>query len=345
MTQRVDVLSFGEMLLRLSPAKGERLIQSNRLTVYVGGAEANVAAGLARLGRQCAMLTVLPNDELGQAAVDALRLHGVDTSRVQLVNRHRMGLYWASPGAGLMASRIQYDRGGSAFSETSPDAIDWDTALDGVSWLHLSGITAAVSEYAAKSARRAVVAASRKNVSVSFDGNYRATLWQGREHLAPAILTSLLKHAELAFIDARDIGLILGEQFHGAAHDTPESVTRAAMQRAFATFPNLRRIACTVREMTSVTSCSLRASLFCSDGSHFDSPEIHIADIVERIGAGDAFAAGFLCAQLEGVNNVEQLTFALYCAAAKHGQCGDMGWLGREEVLALIASRSFDIRR
>lgn len=328
------LVCFGEMLVRLTAPAGELLLQTPRLSAHIGGAEANVAIGYARLGGASRMATILPDNPLGRAGRDELRRHGVDVSAVSF-QAGRMGLYFLTPGAVLRAPEIVYDRTGSAFSLAAPEATDWTSALTGAGWLHVSGITPAVSEAGGAAALAAVDAAVRLGVSVSFDGNYRASLWKARGETGAAILRALLDYATLAFIDERDIGLILGRAF-----DSRD----AAAQAAFSVFPRLQLIAATTRETLGVNDYSLGATVHTrADTSRIDP--IALPGVVERIGGGDAFAAGFHFALASGDAPDTALAFALHAAAAKHGQAGDASWASAADVRALMAGGRLDVKR
>lgn len=328
------ILCFGEMLVRLTAPAGEMLLQTPRLSAHVGGAEANVAIGLSRLGADAAMATVLPDNPLGRAARDELRRHGVDVEHVYFAPG-RMGLYFLTPGAVVRPAEIIYDRAGSAFAQAPANAIDWTKALAGATWLHVSGITPAVSAYAGEAALAAVRAAVKAGVKVSFDGNYRTRLWEARGQTGQAILKSLLDNATLAFIDERDISLVLGRDAGNR---------NQAAGAAFAAFPNLQVIAATTRETHGVDDYSLGATVFTPTGG-FSLDPIALPNVVDRIGGGDAFAAGFLHAISTGAGPADALSFALYAAAAKHGQLGDSSHASEADIRALMAGGAKDVRR
>jgi 2-dehydro-3-deoxygluconokinase len=209
MSEPTRIVCFGELLVRLSSSDGEQLLQSPSLQVHFGGAEANVAVSLARFGHAAAMVSIVPPNALGAAAVAELRRHGVDTSGV-LTGPGRMGLYFLTPGAVSRPSAVLYDRAGSAFSQAAATAIDWRAALRDARWLHLSGIASALGETAAAANQRAADAALELGVAVSFDGNYREQLWAASGGDAKRLLLGMLATAQLAFIDDRDIGLLIG---------------------------------------------------------------------------------------------------------------------------------------
>lgn len=327
------LVCFGEMLVRLSAPQGEMLLQTPRLTAHVGGAEANVAVCVSRLGGRAAIASVLPDNPLGHAARDELRRHGVDVSAVRFV-AGRMGLYFLTPGAVLRPSEIVYDRAGSAFAERA-DAAGCIAQLDGAAMLHVSGITPAVSATAGDAALAAVTAANEKNVAVSFDGNYRSKLWEARGETGAPVLRKLLAGASLAFIDERDIALVLGETFADRG---------AACAAAFKAFPKLQRIAATTRTTHAVDAFSLGATLHARDGVATAKP-LELGNVVDRIGGGDAFAGGLLHGLMKGWAAEDALAFALHTAAAKHGQVGDACHASEAQIRALMADGGKDVRR
>ena len=211
-TEQRHIVCFGEILIRLSSPDGELLLQRPSLDVHVGGAEANVAVSLARFGNAVRMVSVVPPNAPGSAAVGELKRHGVDTAGVA---RHpgRMGLYFLSPGAVTRPTAVLYDRARSAFALAAPSAVDWSRELAGASWLHLSGIASALGEQAAAANQRAAEAAASLGVAVSFNGNYRELLWAENGGNAPLLLRRILAVARVAFIDDRDVGSILGTAF------------------------------------------------------------------------------------------------------------------------------------
>jgi 2-dehydro-3-deoxygluconokinase len=328
------LVCFGEMLVRLTSPNGEMLLQTPQLSAHIGGAEANVAICVSRLGGDAAMATLLPDNPLGRAARDELRRHGVGVGNVKFAPG-RMGLYFLTPGAVTRAPEIIYDRAGSAFAGVKPDTIDWWNALKGAEWLHVSGITPAVSESAGEAALAAMKAAAAANAKICFDGNYRSKLWEARGQNGQAILKAMLEQATLAFIDERDISLILGRD----AGDR-----KAAAKAAFAAFPQLRTIAATRRETHGVSDYSLGATLITRSAAH-EHPPIALPGVVDRIGGGDAFAGGFLHAYMKGMPEADALAFALYSAAAKHGQSGDSSHASESDIRALMAGGGLDVKR
>ncbi len=218
---------FGEILIRLSAPGGELLLQTPHLSTHVGGAEANVAVSLASFGHDARMVSFVPDNALADAALGELRRHSVDT-RFVAGAAGRMGLYFLTPGAGQRPSDIVYDRTHSAFASGRTQAIDWRAALEGVDWLHISGVTPAVSAAAAALALKAMHTARELRVKVSFDANYRAKLWELRTDEPRAVLDPMFAEADLLFAEARDIALVTGEQ---------TANTEDAARKAFARYP------------------------------------------------------------------------------------------------------------
>ena len=335
------VVLFGEILLRLGAPDGELLLQSPRLHVAVGGAEANVAVGLARLGGEARIVSTVPENALGRAAVAELRRWGVDTRGVVL-GPGRMGLYFLTPGAGPRPSDVLYDRSGSAFANADPAAFDWDAALAGASWLHLSGVTPAVGANGAAAAVRAVTAANRLGVPVSFDGNYRARLWAEWDGDGPSILRTLIAGADLAFLNDQDLALVLGQRF-----EQPDADARleAAAALAFDRFPKLGRIAATIRVRHDSDRHDLTGRLFARGVAPFASRSYALMGIVDRIGAGDAFAAGLLHGLGQAWPDQRSLDFAVAAACAKHTIRGDFNLADAADIESILAGDSRDIRR
>jgi 2-dehydro-3-deoxygluconokinase len=336
----MTILCFGEMLLRLTPNDGELLMQSPGLTVRPGGAEANVAVSLARYGAPAAMATVLPDNALGHAARDELRKHGVDASGVQF-RPGRMGLYFLTPGAVRRPSEVLYDRAGSAFVQHVDGALDWPRLLQGVEWLHLSGVTPATGPSGSAAALAAVDAAVAAGVRISFDGNFRGKLWAEWAGDPPSVLGRMLAGSSLAFADDRDFALVLGRSF-----DDPDPATRrrAAARAAFETWPTLQRICCTLRVNDSVQDQTLSAVMITRDGEHHAAP-IALTGVVDRVGGGDAFASGVLYGLWRGWPGAETLAFGLAAAGLKHSVPGDFNLFDEAQVRAAMAAEGFDIRR
>jgi 2-dehydro-3-deoxygluconokinase len=332
-----SVLCFGELLLRLGAPQRELLLQSPRLDVHVGGAEANVAIALAAFGHPVAMAGTVADNALGRHAAGELRRHGVDTSR--LVHAPgRMGLYFLETGALQRPSEVLYDRADSAFARADASRYDWPALLDGIDLLHLSGVTPALGALGAQAAIDAARCARERGVAVAFDGNWRGKLWQAWNGDAPRLLGEIFACATIAFADHRDIAIVLGREFDG------DDADRAAADAAFAAYPNLRTIASTHRVQHNVDRHDLSARLYTRQTTLL-APAVALESIVDRIGGGDAFAAGVLHGVCEGWSDEASLAFGLAAGCLKHSVPGDFLALDAARVAALVGPARYDVRR
>jgi 2-dehydro-3-deoxygluconokinase len=332
-------LAFGEIMLRLSPPGRELLMQSPRFDVWVAGAEANVATQLARLGHDVGFASRVPDNDLGRAAIDTLRGHGVDVRHIQ-TGGERMGLYFVTSGAGLRATEVVYDRAWSSFAEAPAEAWDWNSILAGVDRLHLSGITPALGPVPAETAIAAAEAATARGIALSFDGNWRGKLWARWDGDPRAILRRIVEQADLMFGNHRDIALLLGrDDFAGEG----ENRRRVAAEAAFQAFPRLRTIASTARHVEHVDSNRLSARIDTREG-YAQTDEVLIAGIVDRIGGGDAFAAGVLHGLRSGQDSLGAARTGLALAALKHSLPGDAALFRQADIDAFVAG-GLDVRR
>lgn len=333
----MTIVCFGELLIRLSAPGRTLLMQTPALDLYVGGAEANVAIGLANLGHRTAMVSAVPANALGAGAVAFVRGQGVDTSRI-VMRDGRMGLYFLSPGAGLRASEILYDRAGSSFATAPTDAFDWAVLLAEASRLHLSGITPALGPVPAAAAIAAAEAATALGVPVSFDGNYRARLWEAWDSKPRAILSKLIGHADILFGNHHDVALLLGKAFPGDG----EGRRQAAADAAFAAFPRLKIIASTARHVEDADRHRISARIDTPD-ARVQTEEVLVSGIVDRIGAGDAFATGVLHGLSQGgIEHAARVGLTLACL--KHSLPGDASLFGQGDIDACMAGK-LDVRR
>ena len=330
------VLCFGEMLLRLAAPDRGHLFQEARLDAHFGGAEANVAVALARIGVPAAVITTLPHGSIGDAALESVRAAGVDVARV-LRAEGRLGLYFLSPPSGPRGAHIVYDRLDSSFAVTPSSTYDWPTVLDGMAWLHLSGIIPAIGPGAARLSLDAIAAARAAGVKVSFDGNFRASMW-ARWCVDPqAILLDHVVGADLLFGNHRDISLLLGEEFAG---DTP-AARRRACEAAFARFPSLTCIASTARRVLDADTHEISARVDVPDDA-FETETIVVTPIVDRIGTGDAFADGVLAGHDPGCEAAARRGLAM--GALKHATAGDHSRTTPTDLAAFTGSPA-DVRR
>jgi 2-dehydro-3-deoxygluconokinase len=332
------IVCFGELLLRMTAPGRELLLQTGRLDVHVGGAEANVAIGLARLGHDTMMISHVPDTALGDAAAGHLRRYGVSSAGVA-AGPGRMGLYFLSPGAGLRPSDIVYDREGSSFALAGPGDFDWEALLAGADLLHLSGITPALGKGSAEAAVAAAEAARARGILVSFDGNYRAQLWEKWDSDPRAVLDRLVGQADILFGNHRDISLLLGRTFSGEG----EERRREAAEAMFAQYPGLNMIASTARHIVDADTHRISARADSRDGSA-QTDEVVVAGIIDRIGAGDAFAAGILHGLRQGLDLDDIVKVGLALTCLKHSLAGDASLFGERDIKAFLAGE-LDVRR
>ena len=329
------VVCFGEVLLRLATQRHRMMVQSDSLDMIVGGAEANLAAGLASLGHAVKLVSRVTANPLGDKALAALAGAGVDIAQVGRAPG-RVGLYFFESGAGLRPSAITYDRADSTFAVSSPDDFDFAAALSGARLLHVSGITPALGPNGVALARAAVEAAAGASVPICFDGNYRALLWESWASDPRGVLCELVSRATILIGNHRDISLLLGQTFSGDGR-------REAAEAAFAAFPRLELIASTARHMVDAAHHRLAARVDGREGG-YQTADLDVIGIVDRIGAGDAFAAGLLHRWLQGADLAAMAEAGLAYTALKHSLPGDMCLIGAEELDSFSASGG-DVRR
>jgi len=281
------------------------------------------------------MVSTLVDNPLGRGILSQLSGSSVDTSNISLTKEGRIGQYFLESGAVKRPSRIVYDRSDSAFALASSSSYSWESILSGSKILHVSGITPAVGANAANATMQAVDTAFEMDVEVSFDGNYREALWKTWSGDGPQILKNILAKASIAFINERDLGLIFGFSFDSR---------KDAISCAFDTFPKLHTIACTTRQQTSVVNQTLTGELYTRAGK-WTSSSHDLVNVVDRIGGGDAFAAGLLTALLEKQSPQHAINFATAASVIKHSILGDALITTREEVLEAMSAENFDVKR
>lgn len=326
------IACFGEAVMRLGPPRGELLLASTRLDAHLGGAEVNVAAALASLGHCARLVSALPEGPVGDAALHALRGYGVDTTAC-LRRSGRLGLYYLIPGTPITGAQVVYDRDGSAFSLTPAEEWDWAGLLEGCNWLHISGVTPALGAVSAEAALAAARAARSAGLTVSFDGNWRGRLWERWDNDPRTILSSIIEQAHVLFGNHRDAALLLERDFGGEGPERRREAATALLER----FPTLNLIASTARTVLDPQRHRIVARLDTRDTA-YQSEQVTITPIVDRIGAGDAFAAGVIDGLRRGVSHEQALRTGLGLTAIKHGLIGDSAAVSR----AMLDAASLD---
>jgi 2-dehydro-3-deoxygluconokinase len=333
----MKVVSFGEIMLRLKSPAYERLFQSPVLEATFGGGEANVAVSLANFGMDARFVTFLPDHAIGDACIRELRGFGVDTSRI-VRKSGRMGIYYLETGAVQRASKVIYDRAHSAIAEAKAADIDWDFALDSADWFHITGITPAISASAAELSLAAVQAAKQRGMHVSCDLNYRKNLWKYGK-TADQVMTELVRYVDTVIANEEDFqkALLLKVENQSAVESGDLNIEqyKAVARLAMHTYPNLKRVAITLRESKNANRNDWSGCLY--NGKDFLlSRKYSITDIVDRVGGGDSFGAGLIY----GLNTYESeqtaLEFAVAASCLKHTIAGDYNRVDVSEVEGLM---------
>ena len=329
-------VTFGEIMLRLKPPGVERFLQSPRFEASFGGGEANVATALARFGCDATFISVIPPNPIGDACVAELRRQGIDTSRI-VRKGSRLGIYFLEAGANQRPSVVVYDRAGAAIAEARPGDVDWRQGFAGADWFHITGITPALSQSAAELSLEAVKTARSIGLTVSCDLNYRKNLWKyGRS--APEVMGELMSFVDIAIANEEDcqkaLGIAMPADVESGNLDPLQY--RALAEKVLAGWPSLKQIAITLRESRSADENGWSGVLHT--GKEFlVSRKYDIRDIVDRVGAGDAFAAGLIYGLGGAAGSAgEALEFAAACSCLKHSIPGDLPLLSVAEVKALM---------
>lgn len=331
----MKVVTFGEIMLRLSPPGSERLLQSPTLSATFGGAEANVAVSLAHWGFESVFVSRVPPNPLGDAAIRALRAEGVKTDAI-LRGGERLGLYFAETGASQRPSNVIYDRAHSAISDLDLETLNWPQLLEGATWFHVTGVTAALGLKPARAVAKALGAARAARVTTSCDLNFRRKLWSPAE--AQATLRPMMKDVDIVIANEEDIQFALG-------FDVPAADVKAGRVDAAAYRDVARRVgelgptqvAITLRESRSASDNGWSALLAGSALPEVLHSRRHNICVVDRIGAGDAFAAGLIYGISTGLAPMESLQFAVAAGALKHTIPGDFNRVSVDEVRRLAA--------
>jgi len=349
------VVTFGEIMGRLAAPGHIRLRQTRKLEITYAGAEASVAASICNFGGSARYVTALPRHALADATMDTIRGVGIDTQYILRTDEGRLGLYFLETGANQRPSNVVYDRADSAIAITPGEAYDWDGAFAGAAWLHLSGITPALSRTAAEATLLAARKAKEHGAQVSIDLNFRGKLWRWDPSTSPRDLAQATMKGILPFIDVvianeedcHDVlGIRAGEtDVHAGALDTARypDVARQVVQM----FPNVSKVAITLRESHSATHNDWGAMLYdAGSDTPFYAPldpdgnyrAYQIKNIVDRVGGGDSFAGGLIFALLtpELAESQTALGYAVAASCLKHSIRGDFNYSTRKEVEALM---------
>ncbi len=331
------IITFGEVMLRLKSPAYERLFQSPVLEATFGGGEANVSVSLANYGLDTAFVSVLPKNAVGDACIRELRGFGVDTSRI-VRKDGRMGIYYLETGAVQRPSKVIYDRAGSTMAEAVSGDIDWDAAFEGASWLHLTGITPAISQGAASLSLEAVKAAKAKGLHVSCDLNYRKNLWKYGKR-ADEVMTEIVRFVDTVIANEEDVqkALCISADSAAAVDEGEINVElyKAIAGKVMEAYPNVQRVAITLRESRSANHNDWSACLY-NGRDFFLSRKYAITDIVDRVGGGDSFGGGLIYGLNVYGDEKQALEFAVAASCLKHTIPGDYNRVTVAEVESLM---------
>jgi len=321
---KLSITFFGELMLRLTPAQPQqRLMVAQQLSVDFAGAEANVAAALARLGVATDFITKLPDNLIAEQAIASLHRCGIATNNV-LFGGERMGTYFIELGASLRPTRVIYDRKYSAISTIVENEFNWNEILQGKQRLHLSGITPALSEQCALETIKAATVAHVMGIKVSFDLNFRRSLWP-EPAFARFYFEQIMRHCDLVFANAGVISDVFGYQFLGS---DPLIEAQAVAEFLGNEFGVAAAVTSRIHHSASVNSL---ASLLMTNTGSFVSAELRV-EILDRLGTGDAFAAGILYGYQQGWEGQQIIDFANAAFALAHNCYGDQAWMTEAEI-------------
>ncbi len=331
------VVTFGEIMLRLSPPSYLRFIQARSFEVIYGGGEANVAVSLANFGIPVYYVTRLPQNEIGDACIQFLRQYGVNTNKI-IRGGDRLGIYYLEKGASTRGSKVIYDRANSSISTAKIGMFEWDKIFEEINWFHWTGITPAISQNLADICLEAVKVAKNKGVFISCDLNYRSKLWKYGKKPSD-IMSELVNYCDLAIGNEEDADKVFSIK-------TPETDISSGKinaqkykfvgEQLMKKFPNLKNIAITLRGSISASHNTWSGGLFNGDRLYI-GPKYDITQIVDRVGGGDSFAAGIIFGFLKYKDDYQKiLNFAVSASCLKHTIYGDFNLVSIDEVLKLM---------
>lgn len=331
------IITMGEIMLRLSSPGQSRFVQTDTFDINYGGGEANVAVSCANYGHDAYFVSKLPEHEIGQAAINALRRYGVHTDYIAR-GGNRIGIYYLETGASMRPSKVIYDRAGSSISEAQPTDFDFDAIMEGADWFHWSGITPALSAESATCLLEACKAAKRHHVTVSCDLNYRKKLWTPEQ--ARQVMRPLMDYVDVCIGNEEDAYLCLGFKPEADVESgaTDAEGYKGIFKGMMETF-GFKYVVSTLRESFSATHNGWKAMIY--DGKEFyESKRYDINPIIDRVGGGDSFSGGIIHGLLTLPTQADALEFAVAASALKHTIPGDFNMVSADEVKALAGGNA-----
>ena len=329
------IVTMGEIMLRLSTPNNEKFIQADEFDINYGGGEANVAVSCANYGHKAEFVTAVPDNEIGECAVAALRKYGVQVDHIAKCGE-RLGIYYLETGAAMRPSKVVYDRAHSSISTATAADFDFDAIFEGADWFHFTGITPAVSDAAAVLTEEALKAAKKHGVTVSCDLNFRKKLWSSEK--AQKVMKNLMKYVDVCIGNEEDAELVLGykpgktDVTHGELELAGYKSIFEQMVRDF----HFKYAISSLRVSHSASDNGWSACIYNGEtGEFYHSKSYRISPIVDRVGGGDSFAGGTICGFLDGKDWKAALEFGVAASALKHTIPGDFNLVSRKEVEAL----------
>lgn len=323
----IKTVTFGEVLMRLSPEGNKKFIQSNTLEFYFGGTEINVGISIMNFGGNVKHITCISNDFIGDTAISYLNKFDVDTSSIVRSNRP-LGVYFLEVGAVMRPSSISYNRSHSAFSEIQPSMVNWEESLSDASWFHWTGITPALCQGSYETLRDGLKLAKEKGITITADPTYRSGLWKYGKEARP-VLTELLEYSTIFIGGINEINEVLDTSFTYSNEDFIEA-SKQLMER----FPTIEKVFDKIRTSLNSSWHKIRARMW--NGKEFrETEDLDITHIVDRIGTGDAFAAGLIYG-LQQFDDFKAMQFASAACALKHTYEGDVNFATVKEVMGIL---------
>ncbi|MGH9455624.1 MAG: PfkB family carbohydrate kinase [Terriglobia bacterium] len=340
-----DVVTFGEAMIRLSPPHFQRLEQTSSLDVQIGGGELNVAVGVSRLGLTSAWVSRLPQNPLGRLLRNRVRQAGVEASEIIWTDDGRVGLYFVEFGAAPRPSSVLYDRAHSALSAIKPGEVHWEGVFGGAKWFHMSGITPALSDSAAAVTREALQSAREAGLTVSYDLNYRGKLWTPQK--AQTVQEPLMEYVDVLITTEEDTSVVFkiaadtktGEKDFQKVSVEPYKEVARRLQEKF----GFKAVAITLRENPLVWRNTWTAIAYAG-GKYYEDVKYDL-EIVDRVGGGDSFSAGFIYGFLNKQSYAAAVRYGNAFSALKHSQPGDFNWATLAEVESLLKGASLRVAR
>ncbi|RXP57604.1 sugar kinase [Lutibacter sp. HS1-25] len=323
-----QIITFGEVLMRLSPEGNKKFIQANLLEFYFGGTEVNVGISIANFGGDVKHISCISNDFVGDTAISYLRKFGVDTSAIVRSSRP-LGVYFLEVGAVMRPSTISYNRSHSSFSEIKPSMVDWEKSLEGGEWFHWTGITPALCKGGYETLKEGLILARKQGMTVSADPTYRKGLWQYGEN-AKDVLNDLLQYSTIFIGGIDEINEALGTSFGYSNEEFIE-----ACKQLMIAFPSIEKVFDKIRTAVNSSWNRIRARMW--NGIEFrETADLDITHIIDRIGTGDAFAAGLIYGLQHYDDDFKSMEFASASSALKHTYEGDVNFSSVNEVLGIL---------